>query len=183
MKKVILGTGTDLSDRELNLKNALSLISSEIGEIVKLSSVYESEPWGFRSNKLFLNMVVVVRTILSPQDLLGKIMAIEHQLGRRRGKPRYSSRIIDIDILLYEDQIISDSRLMIPHPVLHERRFVLVPLSEIMPEGIHPILKKTFVQLLEECGDERKVIKYKLSGFHSLHDNHNNHNKPLSAKL
>jgi 2-amino-4-hydroxy-6-hydroxymethyldihydropteridine diphosphokinase len=113
-------------------------------------------------------MVVKVETNLTPSGLLGRILMIESLSGRVRGEKQYSSRVIDIDILLYEDLVIDEKSLAIPHPLMHERRFVLVPLCEIAPEILHPVLKTSFAFLLKSCKDKSKVL---------LHSN------PLSAKL
>jgi 2-amino-4-hydroxy-6-hydroxymethyldihydropteridine diphosphokinase len=160
MKIVFLGIGTNMGMRESNLDNALEKIEEYIGPVIKSSAIYETEPWGFRAKGEFLNLVVKIQTELSPHDLLDKILNIETLLGRIRKKKRYSSRVIDIDILLYDDLIIHESDLKIPHPLLHERKFVLVPLCEIAPDMIHPVLKKSFSSLLEICEDTGVVNKY-----------------------
>jgi len=163
MKSTFLGLGTNLGNREGNLKEALHKIEETIGRIVAYSSVYETEPSGFESENEFLNMVVHVETDLKPSGLLGRILMIEANLGRLRDAKKYSSRTIDIDILLYDKKIMSKVSLIIPHPLLHERRFVLVPLCEIAPEGIHPVLKRTFTSLLKGCNDRSNVRKYEKS--------------------
>ena len=160
MNKVFLGIGTNLGNRENNLKEAVAMIEEHVGKVLNSSSVYETEPWGFQSDDGFLNMVVNVETRLAPSGLLGRILEIESLLGRVRGETRYASRIIDIDILLYEDRIIDEESLKIPHPLLQERRFVLVPLCEIASEMIHPVLKKSFSVLLKTCIDESNVKKF-----------------------
>jgi len=161
MKRTFLGIGSNLGNREENLKNAVSLIEEHIGPVRLRSSVYETEPWGFRSENNFLNMAVQAETILSPSGLLGRVLMIESLLGRLREGTEYKSRTIDIDILLYEKRIVRTKVLVVPHPVMHERRFVLVPLCEIAGEMIHPVLKKSIKKLLEECPDNGKVKKYK----------------------
>lgn len=168
MKKVFIGIGSNLGNRAENLREAKSMIGELIGPVVSESPVYETEPWGFESDNEFLNMVLCAETDLSPSGLLGRILMIESQLGRIRSEARYSSRNIDIDILLYNSEIINETALIIPHPRMHERRFVLVPLNEIASELKHPVLKKSIKALLEECKDSSKV---------------NLHSKPLSAKL
>jgi len=161
MKNVFLGIGTNLGKRENNLDAAIKRIEENIGPVLKYSSIYETEPWGFKAENQFLNMVIMVKTDLSPFFLLEQIMNIESSLGRVRSTERYSSRIIDIDILLYEDIIIDDQNLKIPHPLLDKRRFVLVPLCEIAPGLIHPGLNKTMLELLEICEDRSNVRKYR----------------------
>ena len=161
MKNVFLGIGTNLGSRESNLEQAVVEIEKYIGPVLSSSSIYETEPWGFKAKDEFLNRVIKVETELTPSGLLGKILMIESLLGRVRNEERYSSRLIDIDILLYEDKIIEEESLKIPHPLLKERRFVLVPLCELASDMIHPVLKKTIGELLELCEDRSKVKKYK----------------------
>ena len=161
MKNVFLGIGTNLGNRESNLEEAVARIEEFMGQILVSSSIYETEPWGFKAKDEFLNRVIKVETELTPSGLLGKILLIESLLGRVRNEERYSSRLIDIDILLYEDKIIEEESLKIPHPLLQHRRFVLVPLCELASEMIHPVLKRSFAELLEICGDRSIVKKYK----------------------
>ena len=169
----ILGLGTNLGDREGYLEKALEIISESIGMISSRSFIYETEPWGFQSENNFLNMVIKVHTKLKPAGLLKKIQYIEDRLGRIRDRKQYASRTIDIDILLYSNLVIDKPDLTIPHPLIQDRRFVLVPFCDIAPKMIHPVLNKTFADLLKECEDRREVIL-------SLH---NDHISPLSAKL
>jgi 2-amino-4-hydroxy-6-hydroxymethyldihydropteridine diphosphokinase len=156
-KTAFLGLGTNLGNRLENLKKAVENISTSAGEVISSSQLYETEPWGFKSGDHFLNMVIQINTSLKPADLLKQLLKIEIGMGRVRGAEKYSSRIIDIDILLYENEIIRKPYLKVPHPLMSERKFVLVPLCEIAPEMIHPVLNKTFAALLKECGDERVV--------------------------
>ena len=160
MKIVFLGIGTNLGNRELNLEQSIARIEEFIGPVLMTSSIYETEPWGFQTEDKFLNLVVKAETKLTPSGLLGRILMIESLLGRVRGPNRYSSRLIDIDILVYEEMIIDQESLKIPHPLLQERRFVLVPLCEIASEMIHPVLKKSFSLLLKICTDESNVKKW-----------------------
>lgn len=161
MKIVFLGIGTNLGSRENNLEQAVERIVEFIGPVLKSSSIYETEPWGFQAKDEFLNLVVKVETDLTPSGLLGRILMIESLMGRVRGENRYESRLIDIDILLYEDMVVDEESLKIPHSLMHQRRFVLVPLCELAPEMIHPILKKSCAELLEICEDKSEVRKYK----------------------
>jgi len=174
-KNVFLGIGTNLGNREYYLDRALEAIGASAGEVSAVSRIYETEPWGFKSKNKFLNMAVRINTDLEPEELLHTVLEIEKQLGRKRKTKRYSSRTVDIDILLYGDRVIMEQCLQVPHPKLGQRRFVLVPLCDIAAEMVHPVLMKTFARLLEECGDENKV-----EVFSSTPGPHNN---PLSAKL
>lgn len=160
MKTVLLGIGTNLGDREGNLKRSVTLTEEHIGRVTEVSSVYETEPWGFQSESSFLNMVLKAETKLTPSGLLGRILMIESLMGRLREGTGYKSRIIDIDILLFENRVIESRALVIPHPKMHERRFVLVPLCEIAGEMVHPVFNKSIKELLNECRDNSRVIKF-----------------------
>jgi 2-amino-4-hydroxy-6-hydroxymethyldihydropteridine diphosphokinase len=157
MKTAYLGLGSDLGDRSASLRSSLRLIRENLGRILACSSVYETEPWGFSSNTRFLNMAIELETDLNPQGLLGRIMMVEAMLGRLREGKTYRSRVIDIDILFYDELCFSQADLTIPHPRLHERRFVLVPMSELAPGLIHPKLKMTISELLQSCSDACRV--------------------------
>ena len=126
-----LGLGTNLSDRHKNLSNAIDLIGKQIGEVIKQSSIHETKAWGKTDQPDFLNMVIQVETTLSPQKLLEKCLSIEDQIGRIR-KEKWGPRLIDIDILYYNDLKIEEENLKIPHPFINEREFVLKPLTEIL---------------------------------------------------
>jgi 2-amino-4-hydroxy-6-hydroxymethyldihydropteridine diphosphokinase len=160
MKKVFLGLGSNLSDREHNLESAVEKIQEFIGPIIRVSSIYETEPWGFKSENYFLNMVVEAETSLNPSGLLGRLLTIESLLGRLREGKKYQSRIIDIDILLFGKQVINKAELVIPHPKIPDRRFVLEPLCEIAPDTVHPVLGKTIAELLAECKDKSRVKNF-----------------------
>jgi deoxyguanosine kinase len=160
MKTVFLGFGSNMGDRYENLKEALSMTVKNIGSLISVSPVYQTEPWGFKADTDFLNMVICIETQLTVTGLLGRILMIESGMGRLRNVSRYSSRVIDIDILFYANEIINREGLVIPHPRLHERRFVLQPLSRIAPDLVHPLFKKTITGLLEECQDKSKVTWY-----------------------
>jgi 2-amino-4-hydroxy-6-hydroxymethyldihydropteridine diphosphokinase len=159
MKRVYLGLGTNLGDREKNLQIALEKIHENIGSVIVSSSLYETDPWGFTSENKFLNMAAEVKTELTPSGILGRILMIETLMGRTREGKGYKSRIIDIDILFYDSRIINKNVLQVPHPGITDRRFVLEPLCEIAPDLIHPVLKKNIRELLEECKDTTVVKK------------------------
>jgi len=159
MNKVFLGIGTNLGDRPANLKEAVSQIGEIIGRVTKSSSVYETEPWGFEAEEQFYNMVVEAETALSPSGVLGAILMIEAKLGRLRNEKQYSSRSIDIDILFYNDLVMNEEALKIPHPHLHKRKFVLVPMCEIASGFVHPVMNKTIADLLETCQDISNIRK------------------------
>ena len=150
--------GSNLGNRDEYLDHAIRLISERIGQIVKKSSVYETDPWGFNADVPFLNRVVEAETELTPEELIREILGIEQELGRVRGDG-YTSRTIDIDILFYGDQVVSTSDLKIPHPSIQDRRFVLVPLCEIAGRFIHPVLDTSISDLLEFCKDFGRVTK------------------------
>jgi 2-amino-4-hydroxy-6-hydroxymethyldihydropteridine diphosphokinase len=144
MPFVHLGLGTNLGDKEANLNAAIAKLS-KLGAVIKQSSFHNSIPWGFESGNHFLNAVVLIESTLSPLDLLAQTQQIESELGRTsKSINGYSDRIIDIDILLYDDQIINAPELKIPHPLITERDFVLIPLLEISPDVINPITGETY---------------------------------------
>lgn len=136
MRGVYLGLGTNLGDREENLAQALSLISQNIGAVVKKSTVIETEPWGHLDQPDFLNMVIEVETDLQPMELLSQCKDIEKTLGRRESG-RWAARIIDVDILLYGEVKMNTETLTIPHKFMFERDFVMIPLKEIKPDICH----------------------------------------------
>ena len=155
MVKVYVGLGTNLGDKEQNLKVAVQKIEEQIGKVVSLSAFYITAPWGFSSDNSFLNAAVCVDTELAPIDVLQRTQAIEQKLGRTKKSVNgiYSDRLIDIDLLLYEDLILSavtpsGAELNLPHPLMTERDFVMKPLVEIAPELVHPVLGKTMRELI-----------------------------------
>ena len=143
MPESYLSLGSNLGNKKVFIDRAEKLINREIGEIQKRSSLYETEPWGFYHPVNFYNKVVLVKTTLTPEELLSQCLAIERQLGRQREKSKYEARTVDIDILFYDKQIITSEALQIPHPYLHLRRFILEPLNEIAPTLQHPVVNKT----------------------------------------
>ena len=154
--------GSNLGDRELLVNQASKMIGERCGKIVAKSRLYESEPWGFKSEHWFLNQVVKIETALSPDDLMKELLEIEKELGRDRSVPHegYVSRPMDLDILYFGNKIIDTQMVIAPHPRLHDRRFTLLPLCDVAPDFVHPVMKKTNLQLLDECQDAGKVNIY-----------------------
>ena len=156
MNTVYLLLGANIGNPMKQLKDAIIEIESRIGKITLTSKVYESEAWGVEDQPIFLNQVIAVETELSAQRVLQDILKIELVLGRIRGQ-RWGSRVIDIDILYYNNDIIHSEDLQVPHLYIQERNFTLIPLAEIAADYIHPIFKKTNKELLDESKDPLKV--------------------------
>lgn len=150
MAQVTLITGADIGDAQKNIEGVTSFIEAQIGKIVKASSIHTSQAWGFESDTTFYNQVLVCETALTPELVLEEIWKIERSFGRTRGKERYSSRTMDIDILFYENEIRCSKLLTIPHSMIEARSFVLEPLSEIMGSFVHPTLNKRIDTLKKE---------------------------------
>ena len=154
-----ISLGSNLGNRVLNLTSAIQNIRHEVGAILNESPIYESEPWGFKTKHPFLNQVIEIETELGSDDLLGRLLRIENKLGRKRNLKTYESRTIDLDILFYDHLIIKNENLTLPHPRVQDRKFVLIPLNEIRPDLMHPVLQKSIRQLLAECADKLWVKK------------------------
>ena len=153
--KVFLSLGSSQGNRVAFLKNALACIEMFCGKINRVSKVYETEPWGFEMKGSFLNIAVEIQTGLSHDDMIQTILHIEKLMHRTREKTNvYMSRTIDIDIIFYDDIVMKSDKLTIPHPHIHERRFVLQPLSDIAPDLVHPELNATVAEMLSECRDK-----------------------------
>lgn len=149
MPLVYLGLGTNLGDKEANLRHALARLSGRAGMVLRVSSFHHSAPWGFASENNFLNAVALIETTLSPADLLTEVKAIERHSGRPANSSGcYADRVIDIDLLLYDNLVIDLPELKIPHPLLAERDFVLIPLAEIAPDVMHPVLLRKIKDLI-----------------------------------
>ena len=152
MPKVYFSLGTNLGDREGNLRAAVAQIQEKIGDVVSLSSFYETQPWGFVSSHVFLNAAACVETSLAPVEVLQLTQEIERELGRTHKSVNgaYSDRLIDIDLLLYDDWVFHTEELTLPHPLMTERAFVMDPLCEIAAEVVHPVFHRTMRDLFEE---------------------------------
>jgi len=159
MNKVFFQLGSNLGNREQLLTEAISLISEEIGEVIISSPIYESSPWRVDGQDNYLNQVIQIKTKFSSTETLTKALDIEARLGRLRVE-KWGERLIDIDIIFFNDEIIETSDLCIPHKHMHERNFVLVPLNDIAPLFIHSKYNKTVSQLLNESKDTEKVERY-----------------------
>lgn len=159
MGKVYLLLGGNMGDRESFLTMAEKCIHHEIGAVSGKSSIYETEPWGIDHGHNYLNQVLEIRYSADPQELLKGIQKIENKLGRIRSEHQYADRVIDIDILFYDELIYHDEKLKIPHPGIGKRKFALVPMNEVNPGFRHPVLKKTIQNLLKDCKDLKDVRK------------------------
>ncbi|MBP1612843.1 MAG: 2-amino-4-hydroxy-6-hydroxymethyldihydropteridine pyrophosphokinase [Bacteroidetes bacterium] len=151
MAKVYLGLGTNLGDKEQNLRCAVQNIEERIGKVISLSAFYATTPWGFDSENSFLNAVLFLETSFSPIDVLQKAKLIELQMGRTHKSVggTYSDRLIDIDLLLYDNLLLDTDELVLPHPLMAQRLFVMEPLAEIAPSLLHPSLHQTMKVLFE----------------------------------
>ena len=159
MAIVYLGLGTNLGDKAANLHAAVHLISGKIGKVISLSSFYATAPWGFESENSFLNAAICVETSLSPLEVLHRTQEIERTLGRTHKSTGgiYYDRIIDIDLLLYNKEIIQTPELTLPHPLMLQRDFVMNPLVEIAPDVVHPVFgKKLSVLFFKEKKEDSK---------------------------
>lgn len=158
MNTAILITGSNLGERSKNLKIAADNIGKHIGTIIEKSSIYETEAWGKVDEPSFYNQVLIVQTLLSPENLMEKILSIEKEMGRVR-TIKNAARIIDVDILFYNDVTIKKNNLEIPHKEITHRRFVLMPLAEVCPAYIHPVFQLPISILLEQCTDGLEAVR------------------------
>ena len=155
--EVILLLGSNIGERADWLSKAIVSIAGKLGEVVNCSSIIESEPWGFEANQSFLNQAVKVKTFLGPRSILHGIWEIEKSLGRIRSDGTYESRTIDIDILTWENRIFWTRKLQVPHIHIQNRRFALMPLIELAAKEKHPVLNKSYEDLLKVCPDRTWV--------------------------
>lgn len=154
---VCLMLGSNLGDRICLINEAIRLIEDEVGDIIAISSYYQTAPWGTDHPLPYVNVALSLNTQLSPRQVLKTVLTIEKELGRTRSGDQNAPRSMDIDIILYDNLIINQKNLTVPHPRMHLRRFVLVPLSEIEPEYVHPVSGLTVKELLDKCTDKLSV--------------------------
>ena len=162
MHKVFLGIGGNIGNKQQNFTKVEDLIEKRLGKILLKSSVYETPPWGFNAEENFWNQVLLIETKFLAEELLWRTKEIEDQFYRQERDVRYSSREMDIDMLYYDDIFMETDKLILPHPRLHQRKFVLVPLVEIAPDFKHPLFRLTSMQMLENCKDESIIKKVEL---------------------
>jgi 2-amino-4-hydroxy-6-hydroxymethyldihydropteridine diphosphokinase len=158
MNTAILLIGGNLGNRTALLQQAVQLIEQQAGKVVKLSGLYETAPWGNVQQPDYLNQALQIATPLEPLPLLHTLLNIEREIGRIR-QQKWGARVIDIDIIFYNDAVISLPELKIPHPRMQNRQFVLVPLNEILPDWVHPVFQQTVHALLAACDDELAAKK------------------------
>ncbi len=186
MAKAYLLLGGNIENREYFLTEAVNKIQDKIASIVKISQLYESEAWGFQSATNFLNLAIIIETNLLPKQLLHYTQNIEKEIGRtsksiyckKDKKIVYSSRVIDIDIIFYDNMVINDTNLIIPHLQMHKRRFVLEPMVELEPNFVHPIFKKTIKNILLNCNDKLSLRAFS----HCLRSNNLNTTENLLVR-
>jgi 2-amino-4-hydroxy-6-hydroxymethyldihydropteridine diphosphokinase len=158
-RQIYLCIGGNLGEREANLEEAVSFIDINFGDVLAVSSTYESEPWGMSDVPNFLNQVILIQSELSNQELLSEIAELEEFFGRERSSEGYVSREMDIDVLFIGAEIVDSETFKVPHPHIAERRFVLEPLAEIAPDLMHPQLKQSVTEILKACTDKGKVTR------------------------
>lgn len=154
MALVYLGLGTNIGNKRKNMVTAAALLAERAGDVLSLSSFYETEPWGFASENTFLNAALELETVYSPMELLRLTQQIEREMGRtQKSDGSYHDRIIDIDILLYGNEVVHHGDLVVPHPLMQQRLFVMQPLVEIAPSLVHPVLQKSMYDLYMDLLD------------------------------
>lgn len=156
MNKVFFITGGNIGNRKKNMETAAALIEKNIGKIIQSSKIYETDAWGITDQPTFYNQVLIVESKFFAHEVIQKILKIEEEMGRVR-TIKNAARIIDIDVLFFNDETVNEQNLIIPHQEIANRRFVLIPLNELVPEMVHPVLKKSVRELLSLCKDPLKV--------------------------
>lgn len=156
MEEIYLGLGSNIGDRKKHIVQTINKIETQIGPCIRQSGLYKTAAWGKTNQSYFINQVIQISTSKAPIEILDGILDIEMQLGRVR-KEKWGERTIDIDLLFYGSEIVELARLLVPHPFIAERRFVLVPMHEIAPDFIHPIFERSIGDLLEDCPDTLPV--------------------------
>lgn len=161
MPIVYVGLGSNLNDKIKNLNEAIDLIAENSRiNVLGRSSIYQTEPVGIKEQPYFLNMVLEIETALSPFELLDFLQGVERTMARKK-EIRWGPRNIDLDLLLYEDEVINSEKLILPHPRMHLRKFVLMPLAEVARDKIHPVYKKTITNLLQNLKEDSKIELFK----------------------
>ena len=167
MSRVVFLTGSHAPDRDDVLRRTAEILVRRVGEVEMASQIYGSEPWGFHAEEMFSNQALVLQTTLTPIEVLDEALATEQEVGRDRASEqmekqitgeRYASRVVDVDVMFYDDEVIDTPRLKLPHPLLHVREFALEPLCEIMGDYCHPVLGKTLNIIYEELKGEGPKI-------------------------
>ncbi len=160
MKTVYIGIGSNLGDPYENCNKAVDTIREQpFCDIKALSPFYRTQPVGIEGDKWFINAVLAINTTLSPGELIGMLLGIEKDMGRTRSGVRWESRVIDLDVLLFGNEIINDKNLIVPHPRMHTRRFVMAPMADIAPELVHPVLGKSMAEILEGIPLEEQEVR------------------------
>ena len=160
MKQIVLSLGSNVGDRKKNIKTSADIIEKSFGVKLTKSPVYDTPPLYYEFQDNFFNCCVCFKAALSVEDVYKKTIAIEKEMGRKREIPQ-GPRIIDLDILFVGDEVVADDKLTIPHSGIHLRRFVLLPLCDIVPDFFHPVLGQTIEELLEECPDRSEIRQVK----------------------
>ena len=159
MNKAVLLLGSNMGDSQLLFQQVISLIDERLGKLEIQSALYQSPPWGFEHENDFLNQVLILETDLAAGEILQTCLQIEVDIGRKRTTQVYGARRIDIDVLFVNDEVVETDQLILPHPRLHLRKFTLLPLAELIPDFVHPILQKSIQELLVACEDNSEVRK------------------------